>query len=50
MFGSVGIYGVTRIGVSTSDALLVVLVLCALSAFAAWRLHKACDAPHPLKG
>jgi MFS family permease len=48
VFGSVGIFGVTRLGVSTSDALLVVLVLCMLSAYAAWRLHKACDAPHPL--
>jgi hypothetical protein len=25
-----------------------VLVLCILSAWAAWVLHKACDGPHPL--
>lgn len=41
--GSVGILGVTKLGVSTVDALLAVLVLGALSAFASWRLHKACD-------
>jgi MFS family permease len=45
VFGSVGIFGVTKLGVSTSDAMLVVLVLCLLSAYAAWRLHKACDTP-----
>jgi hypothetical protein len=45
--GSAGIWGVTLIGVSTSDALLVVLLLCLLSAYAGWRLHKACDLPHP---
>ena len=48
VFGSVGILGVTKLGVSVSDAILVVLVLCLLSAWAAWTLHKACDGPHPL--
>jgi hypothetical protein len=47
VFGSVGIYGVTLLGVSVDDALLPILVLCLLSALAAWRLHRACDAPHP---
>ncbi len=41
--GSVGIYGVTLLGVGVDDCLLVVLVLALLSAFAAWRLHRACD-------
>ena len=41
--GSVGILGVTMAGVSVANALLVVLVLCFISAWAAWILHKACD-------
>jgi predicted MFS family arabinose efflux permease len=43
--GSVGIYGVTLLGVGVDDALLVVLALCALSALAAWHLHRAGDVP-----
>lgn len=46
VFGSVGILGLTKIGVSVADAMLVVLVLCLLSAVAAWRLYKAGDVPH----
>jgi len=43
--GSVGIYGVTLIGVGVDDALLAVLALCLLSAIAAWHLHRAGDVP-----
>ena len=39
--GSVGILGVTQLGVSVSDAILVVLVLCIISAFCGWRLYQA---------
>ena len=46
--GSVGILGITKLGVSTTNALLVILVLGVISAYSAWRLHKACDGPHPL--
>jgi MFS family permease len=48
--GSAGIIGVTMLGVSVEDAILVVLVLCGISAWAAWVLHKACDEPHPVTG
>ena len=44
--GSVGILGITQIGVSVVDALLVVLALCLLSAWAAWHLYCAGDVPH----
>ncbi|AJP72658.1 MFS transporter [Sphingomonas hengshuiensis] len=45
--GSVGIFGITNIpGVSVDDAIWVVFALCLASAVAAWRLHKAEDAPH----
>ena len=46
VFGSVGIFGVTLMGVGVDDALLVVLGLCLLSAIAAWRLYQAGDVPH----
>jgi len=39
--GSVGILGVTQLGVSVSDAILVVLVLCLISAWCGWRLYQA---------
>ncbi|MBO9712721.1 MFS transporter [Sphingomonas sp.] len=45
VFGSVGIFGVTKLGVSVENAILVVLIFCFLSAWAAWVLHKACDTP-----
>jgi hypothetical protein len=45
VFGSVGIFGVTLLGVGVDDAILVVLVLCLLSAFAAWHLYRAGDVP-----
>ncbi len=44
--GSVGIVGVTKAGVSVSNAILVVLILCFASAFAGWRLYKAEKIPH----
>jgi hypothetical protein len=44
--GSVGILGVTKLGVSVDDAMLVVLLLCFASAWCAWWLYKAEDLPH----
>ncbi|NML06321.1 MFS transporter [Sphingomonas sp. G-3-2-10] len=41
VFGSVGILGVTEVGVSVSDAILVVLLLCVISALCGWRLYQA---------
>jgi hypothetical protein len=43
VFGSVGILGLTALGVSVVDAIWVLVATALLSAFAAWRLHKACD-------
>ncbi|RHW17424.1 MFS transporter [Sphingomonas gilva] len=43
VFGSVGILGVTAAGVSVVDAIWVLVVTALASAYAAWRLHKACD-------
>ena len=39
--GSVGILGVTQLGVSVSDAILIVLLLCVVSALCGWRLFQA---------
>jgi len=39
--GSVGILGLTQLGVSVSDAILVVLALCVISAWCGWRLYQA---------
>lgn len=39
--GSVGILGVTQLGVSVSDAILIVLLLCVISAWCGWRLYQA---------
>jgi MFS family permease len=43
VFGSVGILGLTAMGVSVVDAIWVLVATALISAFAAWRLHKACD-------
>ncbi|MEI9928920.1 MAG: MFS transporter [Sphingomonas sp.] len=43
--GSVAVYAATRMGVSVTGALWSVFALCFLSAFCAWRLHRACDVP-----
>lgn len=43
VFGSVGILGLTAAGVSVVDAVWVLVATALLSAFAAWKLHKACD-------
>ena len=44
--GSVGIYGVTNIeGISIPDCLWVVVILCLVSAWCAWRLYQAGDVP-----
>ena len=42
--GSVGILGLTSAGVSVVDAIWVLVAAALASAYAAWRLHKACDA------
>ncbi len=40
--GSVGILGLTHIGVTVTQAIWVVVAAALGSAYAAWRLHKAC--------
>ncbi|RYY23530.1 MAG: MFS transporter [Sphingomonadales bacterium] len=39
--GSVGILGVTQLGVSVIDSILVVLLLCVISAYCGWKLYQA---------
>ncbi len=46
--GSVAIFGVTRLGVTVTNALWSVFGLCILSAICAWRLHMAGDVPRPI--
>lgn len=41
--GSVGILAITTAGVTVTQAIWVVVVSALASAYAAWRLHKACD-------
>lgn len=43
VFGSVGILGLTAAGVTVVDAIWVLVATALISAYAAWRLHKACD-------
>lgn len=43
VLGSIAITGVTMIGVTVLDALLIVAAMCLIAAFLAWKLHKACD-------
>ncbi|MBC7985469.1 MAG: MFS transporter [Sphingomonadaceae bacterium] len=45
VLGSLVMMGLSAVGVSVTDALLVVSVMCVFSAWIAWRLHKACDGP-----
>ncbi len=42
VLGSVGILGVTHLGISVTDALWVLVATTLISAFCAYRLHKAC--------
>ncbi|WHU02923.1 MULTISPECIES: MFS transporter [unclassified Sphingomonas] len=47
VFGSVGIFGVSKIpGVGVAECVLVVVLLCLASAWCANRLYKAEDTPH----
>ncbi|MCW3845678.1 MFS transporter [Sphingomonas sp. LB-2] len=39
--GSLGILGVTKLGVGVAEAILVVLLLCVASAWCGWRLYQA---------
>lgn len=43
VFGSVGILGLTAWGLSVTNAIWVLVVTALASAWAAWRLHCACD-------
>ncbi len=47
--GSVGILGVTTLGVSVNDALWVVIALCLTSAWCGWQLYRAGDVPHAVE-
>jgi MFS family permease len=42
-FGSVAVAGITALGVTPSQLLLVVVGMCGVSALLAQRLHRACD-------
>jgi hypothetical protein len=43
VIGSVLALGLTQIGVTTEDQLLLAAAMCVVSAWLAWKLHKACD-------
>ena len=43
VLGSVGILGVTHLGISVTDALWVLVATTLISAFCAFRLHRACS-------
>ncbi|UUL83922.1 MFS transporter [Sphingomonas qomolangmaensis] len=43
VIGSVGILGVTNLGIELVNALWVLVATATVSAYAAWRLHQACD-------
>jgi predicted MFS family arabinose efflux permease len=42
-FGSIAVAGITALGVTPSQLLLVVVGMCVVSALLAQRLHRACD-------
>lgn len=42
-FGSIAVAGITALGVTPSQLLLVVVGMCVISAMIAQRLHRACD-------
>ncbi|MBB6503503.1 MFS family permease [Sphingomonas endophytica] len=42
-FGSIAVAGITALGVTPSELLLVVVGMCVVSAMIAQRLHRACD-------
>ncbi len=42
-FGSIAVAGITALGVTPSQLLLVVVGMCVISALIAQRLHRACD-------
>ncbi len=41
--GAISVIVLTRLGVGPTDMLLVVTGMCLISAWLAWRLHRACD-------
>src|SRR3546814_6467407 len=41
--GAVAILGATGAGLSIAGALLLVAVMCLMSAWLGWKLHRACD-------
>ncbi len=45
--GAISVIVLTRLGVGPTDMLLVVTGMCLISAWLAWRLHRACDEGHP---
>ena len=49
VIGSAGIFAMTHLGISLVDAIWVMVATALLSAYAAWRLHKACEGIEPAK-
>ncbi len=45
--GAISVIVLTRLGVGPTDMLLVVTGMCLISAWLAWRLHRACDEGRP---
>jgi hypothetical protein len=42
-FGSLAVAGITALGVTPAQLLLLVVAMCVVSAWIAQRLHRACD-------
>ncbi|WP_298023009.1 MFS transporter [uncultured Parasphingopyxis sp.] len=47
VLGSLAAFGLSSLGVSTTEQLFLVAAMCLVSAWTAWLLHKACDIPLP---
>lgn len=47
VLGSLAAFGLSMLGVSTTEQLFLVAGMCLVSAWTAWLLHKACDIPLP---
>lgn len=49
VLGALAAFGLSMLGVSTTEQLFLVAAMCLVSAWTAWLLHKACDIPLPHK-
>lgn len=45
VLGALAAFGLSLVGVSTTEQLFLVAAMCLVAAWLAWQLHKACDPP-----